>query len=164
MNSSSVPTKAASPPGREPVELPAQDGARRLDHGTTVGPTRTPPRQIGHHQGGAGQPGQQSQGAEIGRHDHIAVAGLPAGDGVPVDGVHVHVDGKQVVATFGAVGGDVLDEQPGRHPFAGEAALHVGERDDDGVDLTVGDETFEFDLRQHDVLSTTRSQPLPPCE
>jgi hypothetical protein len=47
------------------------------------------------------------------------------------------------------VRGDVLDEQPGRHPLAGQSALHVAERDDDGVDVASGHQRFELGLRQH---------------
>ena len=107
------------------------------------------PGQVGHHQGGAREPRDQPQGGEVGRHHHVAVAGLPAGDGVAVHGVHVDIDGQQVVAAFGAVRSDVLDEQPRRHPLTGEPALHVAERDDDGVDVTGGHQRLQLGLRQH---------------
>src|SRR3712207_7946818 len=41
---------------------------------------------------------------------HVSVATLPGGDGVSVDGVHVHVDRKQVVAPLGAVLHDHVGE------------------------------------------------------
>ena len=128
----------------EPVDLAVEDAARGLGHRIAVDPG-----QVGHHHRGAGQPRQQPQCREVGCHHHVAVAGLPARDGVTVDGVHVDVDGEQVVTTLGAVRGDVLDEQPGRHPLAGQPALHVAERDDDGVDVTGGHQRLQLGLRQH---------------
>ena len=83
-----------------------------------------------------GSHGMTSQRVEVGDHRHVAVAALPRRDRVAVDGVHLDVDGEQVVAALGAVLGELLDEEPGRRALADEAALHVGERDDDGVDLS----------------------------
>ena len=54
----------------------------------------------------------------------------------PVDGVHVHVDREQVVAALGAVLQDVVEEVLRIQPLALQPPLHVGERDDDRVDLT----------------------------
>ena len=127
----------------EPVELGAQDGSRGDRDRPAVGEG-----QVRHHQRRTRQPGQPAQGGEIRGHDHVAVAGLPAGHGVAVDGVHVDIHGQQVVAAFGAVRGDLLDEQPRRYPFPGEPALHIGEREDHGVDLAGGDELFQIGLRQ----------------
>ena len=128
----------------EPVDLVVQDAARRRGDRAAVGPG-----QVGHHQRGARQPRDEPQRGEVGRHHHVAVTGLPARHRVPVDGVHVDIDGQQVVAAFGTVGGDILDEQPRRHPLAGQPALHIAERDDHGVDVTVGHQPFEVGLRQH---------------
>ena len=58
---------------------------------------------------------------------------------VAVDGVHVDVDGEQVVAALGAVREHVVEEVPRVQPLALQPALHVGEGDDHGVDLAVVD-------------------------
>ena len=137
------------PPLGETVHLAVENAARRLLDGLAVSPG-----QIRHHQRAAGNPRQQPQCAEVGGHHHVAVTGLPAGDGVAVDGVHVDVDGQQVVAAFGAVLGDVVDEQPRRDPLAGEPALHVGEGHDHRVDLARSNQLLEFGLRQHAFLCT----------
>ncbi len=144
MNSSSVRDVGHQAALGEPVDLAVEDAAGCLGHRPAVGP-----RQVGHHQCGARQPRQQTQGGEVRGHHHVAVAGVPARYRVAVDGVHVDVDGQQVVTALGAVLGDVLDEQPRRHPLAGQPALHIAERDDHGVDVAVGHQSFEVGLRQH---------------
>ena len=123
MNSSSV--AATAPMSRSASR---SSWARRMLRGAGDDGLAVVPAEVGHHQRGAGQPRQQPQRGEVRRHHHVAVAGLPARHRVAVDGVHVDVDGQQVVAALGAVRGDVVDEQPGRDPFAGQPALHVGER------------------------------------
>ena len=130
-------------PGGEPVGLGAQDGAGGGGHWCAGLPV-----QIRHHQRGAGQPRDQPQGAHVRPHHHVAVAGAPARHRVPVDGVHIDVYGQQVVAALGAVGGDLFDEQPGRHPLAGQPALHVGEGDDHRVDLPGGHQVLQLRPRQ----------------
>ncbi len=128
----------------QPGDLIVEDAARRLGYRLPVDPG-----QVRHHHRGSRQPRQQAQRGEVRRHDHVAVTGLPAGDRIPVDGVHVDVDGEQVVAALRAVSRHVLDEQPGRDPLAGQPALHVAERHDHGVDVPVGDQPFQLGLRQH---------------
>ena len=70
---------------------------------------------------------------------HVAVAALPGADGVAVDGVHVDVDGEQVVAALGAVLQHRVEEELRVDPLALQPSLHVGEGDDDGVDVAVAD-------------------------
>ena len=135
MNSSSVATSATSPRWLQPVQLPAQDGARRDGDRAAVGPA-----QVGDHQRRAGQPGNQPQRGQVRHHHHVAVAGVPARHRITGHGVHVDVDGKQIAAALGAVGGHLVDEEPARHPLAGQPALHVGERHDDGVDIAGRDQ------------------------
>ena len=82
-------------------------------------------------------PGIQGTGCRVSRsrtNSHVAVAALPRADGVAVDGVHVDVDGQQVVAALGAVLEHGVEEELGVDPLALQPALHVGEGDDDGVD------------------------------
>jgi hypothetical protein len=69
----------------------------------------------------------------------VAVAALPRADGVAVHGVHVDVDGQQVVAALGAVLEHGVEEELGVDPLALQPALHVGERDHDGVDGPIPD-------------------------
>src|SRR3712207_9203387 len=57
----------------------------------------------------------------------VAVAALPGRDLVALDGVHVDVDGQQVVAGLGAVLEDLRQEVRGVQPLALQPPLHVGE-------------------------------------
>ena len=130
-------------PIAEPAELRAQYRPwRGRDHRAVV------PEQIGDDQRRPGQPRNKPQRRQIRSHHHVAVPGLPARHRVAIDGVHVHVDGQEVVAALSAVRGNLLDEQPRRDPFAGQPALHVGEGDDDRVDLTGGHQSFQLTRRQ----------------
>src|SRR5690606_27100216 len=72
--------------GGEAVQLAAQDLAGRGGDRGAVGPG-----QVGDGHGGARVPGQAAQGVEVGEHGEVAVARLPGGHGVAVDGVHVGV-------------------------------------------------------------------------
>ena len=112
------------------LELGLQDRARGLGHGCVV-----EPHEVALDQRGGRQVGEQPQRVRVGHELHVAVALLPRGDGVAVDRVHVDVHGQQVVAALGArLQGDV-EEVAAVQPLALEPALHVGEREHDGVDL-----------------------------
>ncbi len=106
----------------EALELGAQDLARRGDDRAVVGPG-----DVGQAHRGALLPRHAAQGRDVGPHLEVAVAALPRGHLVAVDGVHVDVDREQVVAGLGAVVDHLLEEVAGRHPLALQAALHVGE-------------------------------------
>jgi len=80
-------------------------------------------------------PRDAPQRCKIRRHHEVAVAAFPRGDPVAVDGVHLHIDGEQVVAAFRAVRQHVVQEMRRVDPLALQPPLHVGDRDDDGVDL-----------------------------
>lgn len=121
------------------LQLAAQDLARRGDHGRSV-----VPGQVGDEHGGTGVPRHAAQGRQVGAHGEVAVAALPGGHGVPVDGVHVRVDGEEVVAALGAVLEDLVEEEPGGEPLALETPLHVGEGQDDSVDLTARDVSVQL--------------------
>lgn len=73
-------------------------------------------------------------------HREVAVAAVPGGHLVALDGVHLGVDGQKIVAALGAVAEDVVQEELCGEPLALEPSLHVGEGQDDGVDLTARDE------------------------
>ncbi len=79
--------------------------------------------------------GHGPQRVEVGLHLEVAVAALPRGHRVAVDGVHLDVDGEQVVARLGAVLDDLVEEVARGQALALQAALHVGQRQQDGVDL-----------------------------
>ena len=82
---------------------------------------------------------------EIRREREVAVALLPARDLVARDRVHLHVQGKQVVAALDRVLGlDLLDEELAVEPLSEQAPLHVGEGDDDRVDVTARDLILQF--------------------
>ena len=54
---------------------------------------------------------------------------------VALDRCHLDVDGQQVVAPLGAVGGDLVEEVPRGQPLALQATLDVGHRQQHRVDL-----------------------------
>ena len=83
--------------------------------------------------------GEHPEGVLVEDELHVAVALLPRRDRVAVDGVHVDVDGEQVVAALGAVAEHVVDEVARVQALALQPPLHVGERDDHGVDGPVVD-------------------------
>ena len=131
MNSSSVPQCAAIPRLGRPVHLRLEHRPRRLLDGAAA----VEPREVALHGGRVPAARGAAQRVEVEVEEHVAVAALPRGDGVAVDGVHVDVDGEQVVAALGAVLEHVVEEVVAVHPLALQATLHVGERDDDGVDV-----------------------------
>ena len=79
-------------------------------------------------------PGDPTQGGEIRPEYEVAVAEVPRGEGVAVHGVHVHVDGEEVVAPLGGVRHHLVQEVGGVGPLPLQAALHVGDPDEDGID------------------------------
>ena len=70
------------------------------------------------------EPRRATQRVEVGLEHEVAVAALPARHRVAVDGVHVDVDGEQVVAALGAVADHRLQEprrRSGACPAGGPA-------------------------------------------
>ncbi len=130
------------------VELAAQDPARRLGDGGVVGPL-----EVALHERSSGQVGEQPGGALVEHELHVAVPALPRRDRVPVDGVHVDIDGEQVVAALGAVSDHVVGEVAAVQPLALQPALHVGEPDDDRVDRAVVDATQQVLHREMAVVA-----------
>ena len=117
-----------------PLQLPSQNpSGRHLDRRPVlVG-------QVADDEGRAGLPGDQPGGVVVGMAHEVAVAGVPVGEAVAGQRVHVDVDGQQVVARLHAVLGRVGREEVRRHPLAHRATVHVGEGQHDGVDRPVGD-------------------------
>lgn len=124
---------------REAVELAAQDLPGRGDDGRAVAPG-----EVCHEQCRAGMPGHAAQAGGVGPQGEVPVAVVPGGHRVAVDGVHLGVDGEQVVAALGSVVEDVGEEERRGEPLALESALHVGKGEDDGVHLARADEPGEF--------------------
>ena len=140
-----------------PVQLALEDGTWGLGDGGVVHPDQVA---LDHR-----------RGREVGEHPdrpivedelHVAVAAVPRGDRVAVDGVHVDVDGEQVVAALGAVLGHVVDEVAAVQAFALEPPLHVGEGDDDGVDAPVVDPGHQALHGQVPVVAKCHEVPIPP--
>ena len=96
--------------------------------------------------GGFLQPRQDSHRVPDRIGDPVAVAGLPVHEGEALGRVHLHVRAEQVRAEVGAVVDDPVEEGLRLDALAHQPALHVGDRDDDRVDLTVANEALE--LRQ----------------
>ena len=117
------------PRGLRPQDLPRALGHR----GVLV----VEPGQVAHHHRGAGQPRHRVHRVQVEDELHVAVAALPRADGVAVDGVHVDVDGEQVVAPLGAVLEHRVEEELRMDPLALQPSLHVREGDHDGVDVAV---------------------------
>ena len=134
MNSSSVPAWASQPRSARRASWRAQDLARRGDDRRAVLPL-----DVGQAQRGALVPRRAAQRVEVGLEHEVAVAALPARHRVAVDGVHVDVDGEQVVAALGAVADHRLQETARGQALALQAPLHVGQRQQDGVDVACRD-------------------------
>ena len=115
-------------------DLRAQDLPRRGDDRRVVEPLH-----VGEQQRRARQPGRPAQRREVGRHLEVAVAALPRAHRVAVDGVHLDVDGQQVVAGLGSVTQDGVQEVARGEALSLQASLHVGEREHHRVDLLCGD-------------------------
>jgi hypothetical protein len=91
---------------------------------------------IGEHQRGFLQPGDDAEGGPVRGGEVVAIARLPAHQPVTRRRPHLHIGAEQVGTEVGAVPG-VLQEEVAGHPLAHEPALKVGDGTDDGVDRAV---------------------------
>ena len=139
MNSSSVPGVGAPAALGQARELAAQDLPRRGDH---VGAVE--PRDVGQADRRCPPARHAAQRVEVGHEHHVAVAALPRGHRIALDGAHLDVDGEQVVAALGSVLEHLAEEVRGGQALALQASLHVGHREQDRVDLAAGDRLLEF--------------------
>ncbi len=95
------------------------------------------PEDVAEDEGRPFEPRDPAQRGEVRLEDEVAVPALPVGHPVAGDGVHLHVEGEEVVAALDAVLGDpALEEEVSVDALAHQPALHVRERDDDRVDRT----------------------------
>ena len=117
----------------EPVKLCAQDLPRRFDHRRAVVVLH-----IGEAQRRALEPRHRAERGQVGLEHEVAVARLPAGEREARQRGHFHVDGEEVVAGLSAMGRDVVHECFGIEALALQAPLHIGHRQDDGIDLALG--------------------------
>ncbi|CAB5071932.1 unannotated protein [freshwater metagenome] len=76
---------------------------------------------------------------EVGLHGKVAVSALPRGHLVAIDRVHVDVHRHEVIATFCAMSEALVYEELGVDEFSLEPSLHIGDSQDDGIDLFFGD-------------------------
>ena len=134
MNSSSVPALAISPRSARRASW-----RRRICRGEATTSDAVLPLEVGDHQHRSLLPGDRPQRREVGLHLEVAVAARPRGHLVALDGLHVDVDGEQVVAALRAVLEHLGEEVRGGQALALEAPLHVGDREQHGVDRAVGD-------------------------
>src|SRR5690606_11181269 len=117
---------------------------RRGDDRLPVGPLH-----VAQHERGGLVPRHPPQRGEVGHHHEVAVPALPARHRVAVHGVHLDVDREQVVARLGGVRDDLVEEVRRGAPLALQAALHVGERDEDRVDRAVVDHRAQLLEGEH---------------
>ena len=124
----------AQPALGRPFELAPQDlSGRHLDrHAGLVG-------EVADDQGRPLEPRDAPRRGVVGAAHEVAVAGVPVGEAVTGQGVHVDVDREEVVARLDPVVGHVRGEEVSRDPLADRAPVHVGERHHDSVDGSVGD-------------------------
>ena len=99
---------------------------------------------IAHHECGTVGPPAGADAGRVGDHVEVAVAALPAGVGIPLDRIHLHVDGEQIVAGVAAICERAVQEELGVVPFAHQAPVVIGERQHDGVDPAGLDLDAEF--------------------
>jgi hypothetical protein len=93
------------------------------------------PLNVAEHERGRLVPRDPPQCAEVGLEAEVAVPALPARHRVARDGVHLHLEGEEVVAAFDLVTGvELLQEEVRMEALAHQAPLHVGERRDHRVD------------------------------
>ena len=97
---------------------------------------------VAQHQGGAGEPGDLAQGAEVRADGEVAIALVPGGGLEARDRLHLHVDGEEIVAGVPFLAHGVHEVAAG-HALADQPALHVGEGGDDRVDLACVDQALE---------------------
>ena len=101
------------------------------------------------------EPRDPAQRGEVRVEREVAVAALPAGDLVPRDGIHLHLQREQVVAALDRVPClELAQEELGVDALAHQAALHVGEGDDDRVDRAGLDLFAKFVLESTSESST----------
>ena len=108
------------------------------------------PEDVAEHERRRLEPRDPPQRAQVGLDGEVAVSLLPARDLVPRHRVHLHLEREQVVAALdGVLGLHLLDEELTVQALAHQPPLHVGEGDDDRVDLAGRDQLLQVVEGQH---------------
>ena len=134
MNSSSVAAFAIRPRSSS-----RSSWRRRICRGEASDRLAVAPGAVGHQHDRRLLPGDGPQGVEVGLHLEVPVTLVPRAHLVAVDRVHVDVDGEQVAAALGPGLEHFVEEVGSGQSFALEASFHVGDRQQDGVDLACRD-------------------------
>src|SRR5215470_9876732 len=95
------------------------------------------------HERGAGQPWQRAQRRDVGLHDEVAIALVPARGRIARHRLHVDVVGEQIVAAV-RLFMRAVEEIFGLEALADEAPLHVDHGDDHGIDRARRDRLLQF--------------------
>ena len=85
--------------------------------------------------GGAIVPWEVAQGVEIRVQTHIGVSGIPRGDVIALNGIHIHIYRQEVITSLGAILDGVRNEEGRVDALALQSPLHICRTDHDGVDL-----------------------------
>ena len=104
---------------------------------------------VAQHHRGAVEPWDPAQRCHVRGDAEVAVALLPVRHLVARHGLHLHVEGEEVVAALDPVLGDLVEEVVDLDPLAEQTALHVRERRDDGVDRARLGLVLEVVEREH---------------
>ena len=115
---------------------------RRIVRGATATPVWASPSMsvvdhVAQHDRGVVGPGREPQRRQVRDEVDVAVALLPARERVARHRLHLHVDREEVVADVRSVV-DGIQEEAQVEPLAQQAAVEIGEREDDRVERSVG--------------------------
>ena len=135
----------------EPRDLFAQHGAGAM--GKLV--VMVMIEHVAKDEGRGRQPGDAPERRQVRLHDEIAVALLPIGDRVARHRLHVDVVGEEIVAAMRFLmraGEEIF----GVHALADQPALHIGEANDDRVDLATIGSRLQL-LQRHQVQPCRKS-------
>ena len=92
--------------------------------------------EVGDNHRRAFMPREVAQSLEIWRKTHIRVTGIPGGDVISLDGIHIDINSEEIVATLGAILDGVGDEEGCMNSLSLKSALHICRTDNYGVDLS----------------------------
>ena len=98
-------------------------------------------QQVAEHQRRPFEPGHAAERRQVGLHDEVAIALLPARRLVARHRLHLDVVGQQVVAAMRLVMAGV-DEELRQEALADQPALHVDGADEHGVDVAAATAFF----------------------
>jgi hypothetical protein len=105
------------------------------------------------------QPRDDAQRREVGNQPEVSVARVPVGVAVTRNGLHLHIDRKQIQAGVKPLFAEhVIEEIVACDALAHETPLQIGEHAQDGVDVPVPD----HGLQTLDVKVCRQDTPLPP--